>query len=208
MKAAAVAMVLLVTIILFATARVVRALRHANRSADEFEDRFWSGGSLDELLDAEAASPASPMAAVFRTGMREWRKSIRAAGADIARSGVHERLERIMALSAGREMEQLEYWMILLTSVRTVAPFVGLVGTAWGFAAIAGTGMPIVTGAPIAATVGLVTALAAALVHDATSASLARFSGRLTGFAAEFGAILSRQSESGKMEGTDRWTTR
>ena len=28
----------------------VTSLRRANRAADAFEDRFWSGGSLDELL--------------------------------------------------------------------------------------------------------------------------------------------------------------
>ncbi len=40
-------------------------LRRAQRSADEFEDRFWSGGSLDELYDQEGAKPTNPMAAVF-----------------------------------------------------------------------------------------------------------------------------------------------
>src|SRR5919205_3773356 len=41
------------------------SLRKANRDADEFEDRFWSGGSLEELYDEEGTRPTHPMAAVF-----------------------------------------------------------------------------------------------------------------------------------------------
>ena len=64
----------------------VSTLRRANRQADVFEDRFWSGGSLDELYDAEGAKPAHPIAAVFGAAMGEWRRSARVAGADVARS--------------------------------------------------------------------------------------------------------------------------
>ena len=49
----------------------VTSIRRANRAADGFEDRFWSGGSLDELYDAEGLKPAHPMAAVFGAAMAE-----------------------------------------------------------------------------------------------------------------------------------------
>ena len=62
------------------------SLRKVNREADGFEDRFWSGGSLDELFDHEANNPGHPMAAVFGAAMGEWRRSVRVAGADISRS--------------------------------------------------------------------------------------------------------------------------
>ncbi len=39
------------------------SLRKVNRDADGFEDRFWSGGSLDELFDQEGTNPTHPMAA-------------------------------------------------------------------------------------------------------------------------------------------------
>ena len=44
------------------------SLRRANNAADGFEDRFWSGGSLDLLYDTEGLKPAHPMAAVFGAG--------------------------------------------------------------------------------------------------------------------------------------------
>ena len=50
------------------------SLRKVNRESDGFEDRFWSGGSLDELFDHEATSPTHPMAAVFGAAMGEWRR--------------------------------------------------------------------------------------------------------------------------------------
>ena len=66
----------------------VVSLRKANREATAFEDRFWSGGSLDELFDREGDNPKHPMAAVFSAAMNEWRRSKKAAGADIAHSSV------------------------------------------------------------------------------------------------------------------------
>ena len=49
-----------------------QSLRRANRAADVFEDKFWSGGSLDALYDQDGAKPTHPMAAVFGAAMGEW----------------------------------------------------------------------------------------------------------------------------------------
>ena len=54
-------------------------LRKVNRASDAFEDRFWSGGSLDELFDQEGAHPSHPMAGVFAAAMGEWRRTVRVA---------------------------------------------------------------------------------------------------------------------------------
>ncbi len=185
----------------------VTSLRRATRAADGFEDRFWSGGSLDELYDAEGAKPAHPMAAVFGAAMTEWRRSTRAAGADIAHGFARERVERAMNVTISREMEALEKWMIFLASVGSTAPFIGLFGTVWGimnsFSAIAqmqNTNLAVVAPgiaeALFATAIGLIAAIPAVLAYNKISTDLARFASRLDGFATEFGAILSRQSES------------
>ena len=44
------------------------SLRRANRQADAFEDKFWSGGSLDELYDQEGAKPVHPDGRGVRRG--------------------------------------------------------------------------------------------------------------------------------------------
>ncbi len=185
----------------------ITSLRRVNRAADGFEDRFWSGGSLDELYEQEGAKPAHPMAAVFSAAMSEWRRSAaRAAGADVALSGVRDRVERSMTVTIQREMEGLERWMIFLASVGSTAPFIGLFGTVWGimhsFAAIAAqhnTNLAVVAPgiaeALFATAIGLVAAIPAVLAYNKISTDLARFAARLEGFGTEFGAILSRQGE-------------
>ncbi len=181
-------------------------LRRANRQADAFEDRFWSGGSLEELFDSQGAKPAHPVAAVFGAAMGEWRRSARVAGADMSRVGVRDRVDRAMTVTVGREMERMERWMVFLASVGSTAPFVGLFGTVWGimhsFAAIAASKntslavvAPGIAEALFATAVGLVAAIPAVLAYNKLSTDLSRFAARLEGFGTEFGAILSRQSE-------------
>jgi biopolymer transport protein TolQ len=184
----------------------VTSLRRVNRAADGFEDRFWSGGSLDELFDEAGAKPEHPMAAVFGAAMAEWRRSLRVAGADMSHSGVRERVDRAMTVTTQREMDRLERWMVFLASVGSTAPFVGLFGTVWGimhsFSAIASmhnTNLAVVAPgiaeALFATAIGLVAAIPAVLAYNKLSYDLARFASRLEGFGTEFGAILSRQSE-------------
>ena len=184
----------------------VSTLRRANRQADGFEDRFWSGGSLDELYDADGAKPAHPIAAVFGSAMAEWRRSVRVAGADVARSAMRDRVDRAMTVTIQREMDRMERWMVFLASVGSTAPFIGLFGTVWGimhsFSAIAAmhnTNLAVVAPgiaeALFATAIGLVAAIPAVLAYNTISTDLARFAGRLESFATEFGAILSRQTE-------------
>lgn len=182
------------------------SLRRVNREADGFEDRFWSGGSLDELYEAEGAKPVHPMAAVFGAAMGEWRRSARVAGADMSRSGARDRVDRAIGVTVQREMDRLERWMIFLASVGATAPFIGLFGTVWGimhsFSAIAAlhnTNLAVVAPgiaeALFATAIGLVAAIPAVLAYNKITTDLARFASRLEGFGAEFSAILSRQSE-------------
>ena len=183
-------------------------MRKLNRAAATFEDRFWSGGSLDELYEAEGDNPTHPMASVFAAAMNEWRRSKKSAGADIARSSVRERVDRAITVTVTREMERLERWMVFLASVGATAPFIGLFGTVWGimhsFASIAqmhNTNLAVVAPgiaeALLATAIGLVAAIPAVLAYNKLSTDLSRLAARLEGFGSEFSAILSRQSEAG-----------
>jgi biopolymer transport protein TolQ len=184
----------------------ITSLRRVNRLADAFEDRFWSGGSLEDLYEQEGARPAHPEAAVFGAAMGEWRRSARVAGGDMSRGSVGDRIDRAMNVTIAREMERLERWMVFLASIGSIAPFVGLFGTVWGimhsFSAIAAmhnTNLAVVAPgiaeALFATAIGLVAAIPAVLAYNQISTSMGRFAGRLEGFGAEFSSILSRQSE-------------
>ena len=187
----------------------VLSLRRVNREATEFEDSFWSGGSLDELYEREGADPTNPIAAVFGAAMSEWKRSVRISGVDIGHTAVKERVDRAMNVTIMREMERLERYMIFLASVGSTAPFIGLFGTVWGimhtFSAIAALHntdlavvAPGIAEALFATAIGLVAAIPAILAYNKLSNDLARFAARLEGFGAEFAAILSRQSEERK----------
>ncbi len=184
----------------------VTTLRRANRAADAFEDRFWSGGSLDELYETEGTRPTHPVAAVFGAAMSEWKRSARVVGADMTRGSVQDRVDRTVVVTIQREMDRMERWMVFLASVGSTAPFIGLFGTVWGimrsFSAIAtsrNTNLSVVAPgiaeALFATAIGLVAAIPAVLAYNKISTDLSRFASRMEGFGSEFAAILSRQSE-------------
>ncbi|HEY5209010.1 MAG TPA: protein TolQ [Stellaceae bacterium] len=185
----------------------VTKLRRLRRDAATFEESFWSGGSLDDLFDRIGTRPADPMSAVFAAAMREWRRAAtrgRAPSAGARTNGLQERIERVMQVTMGREMDRLERFMPFLATVGSTAPFVGLFGTVWGImnsfqsiAAAKNTSLAVV--APgiaeslFATALGLVAAIPAVIAYNKFATDFGRYAGRLDGFATEFSAILSRQ---------------
>lgn len=181
-------------------------IRRVNREATEFEDRFWSGGSLEDLYDSDGAKPLHPMAAVFGAAMGEWRRSARITGIDLARGGVRDRVDRAINITVTREMDRLSRRVVALATIGPVAPFVGLFGTVWGImhafgsiAAMHNTNLSVVapgiSEALFATAIGLVTAIPAYVAYNVTSSALDHFAERMDAFGTEFAAILSRQSE-------------
>ncbi len=183
-------------------------MRRLNSQATKFEESFWSGGSLEELFDRVGARPSDPMTAVFAAAMREWRRSSEKGliGAGAIRAGISVRIERVMKVTLGREMERLERYMSFLASVGSTAPFIGLFGTVWGImnsfqsiAAMKNTSLVVVAPglaeALFATALGLVAAIPAVIAYNKLSSDLGRYANRLESFAGEFSAILSRQLE-------------
>ncbi len=188
----------------------VIALRSVNSRSDKFEDRFWSGGSVDQLFDEVGRRPNSPMAALFAAAMREWRQSTAPdhTGHQTILGGVKERIERVMHVTLGREMSRLERNVGFLATVGATAPFIGLFGTVWGimsaFQHIAlqkntnlATVAPGISEALFATALGLLAAIPAVIAYNRFSGELDRYAHRLEGFTGEFTAIVSRQLEGG-----------
>jgi biopolymer transport protein TolQ len=183
----------------------IAKLRRVRRDAESFEESFWSGGSLDDLYDRIGNRPADPMSAVFAAAMREWRRSAaKGLTASGVRTSLQERVERVMSITVGREMERLERFMPFLATVGSTAPFVGLFGTVWGImasfqsiAASKNTSLAVVAPgiaeALFATALGLVAAIPAVIAYNKFSTDLGRYAGHLDAFATEFSAILSRQ---------------
>ena len=183
-------------------------LRRVNAKSSQFEDDFWAGGSLDDLYDRIGEQPEDPMSSVFAAAMGEWRRSSARglAKSERTRVSLQDRIERVMEVSLTRETERLERYMIFLASAGATAPFIGLFGTVWGimnsFQSIAGannsnlaTVAPGLAEALFATALGLIVAIPAVIAYNKFTSDIGRYSQRLEGFAAEFGAILSRQLE-------------
>src|SRR4029450_11869482 len=85
-------------------------LRSLKRSAQSFEDAFWSGVSLEDLYDRVGAKPDDPMPSLFAAAMREWRRSVSKglASSATARSALRQRIEQVMSVTIQREMEAIE----------------------------------------------------------------------------------------------------
>jgi biopolymer transport protein TolQ len=181
-------------------------LRRLRNAASSFEESFWSGGSLDDLYERVGQRPPDPMTAVFSAAMREWRRSAAKGLLSTTglRSSLQQRIERVMNVTVGREMERIERFMAFLATVGSTAPFVGLFGTVWGImdsfqaiAAVKNTSLAIVApgiAESLSATaLGLVAAIPAVIAYNKLSTDFGRYAGRLEAFSSEFSAILSRQ---------------
>src|SRR2546421_2861651 len=176
--------------------------RRSKRAMDQFEQTFWSGQSLEELYRTQSARPVHSMGALFVAAMREWKRSFE--GASRAIGGLQMRIEKVMDVTIAREIERLERRLLVLATVGSAGPFIGLFGTVWGimtsFRAIAASKntslavvAPGIAEALFATAIGLVAAIPATIFYNKFITDVNRQAQRLEGFADEFSAILSRQ---------------
>ncbi|WP_425274569.1 protein TolQ [Stappia indica] len=172
------------------------------RQMNRFETVFWSGQSLEELYRTLSGRANHSMAALFIAAMREWKRSHEGARPAIA--SLRQRIDRVMDVTIAREAERLEARLLVLATVGSAAPFIGLFGTVWGimtsFQAIAASKntnlavvAPGIAEALLATALGLLAAIPAVIAYNKLSADAGKLSARMEGFADEFSAILSRQ---------------
>ena len=172
------------------------------KAMDRFEDSFWSGNSLEELYQTLSATPTTSMASLFVAAMREWKRSFTTAST--AFMGLQARIEKVLDVSIAREVEKLESQLLVLASVASAGPFVGLFGTVWGImtafrsiAASKNTSLAVVAPgiaeALFATAIGLFAAIPALVFYNILQGRVARSQARLESFADEFSSILSRQ---------------
>ncbi len=173
-----------------------------SKAMDGFEQTFWSGQSLEELYRMVSSRPNHSMAALFVAAMREWKRSFEGPPRSFA--GLQMRIEKVMDVTIMREIERLERRLLVLATVGSAGPFIGLFGTVWGImtsfqsiAASKNTSLAVVAPgiaeALFATAIGLVAAIPATIFYNKFSSEVNKQAQRLEGFADEFSAILSRQ---------------
>jgi biopolymer transport protein TolQ len=174
----------------------------SRKEMDTFEQVFWSGQSLEDLYRSLSARPTHSMAALFVAAMREWKRSFETQTRSFA--GLQTRIEKVMDVTIAREIERLERRLLVLATVGSAGPFIGLFGTVWGImtsfqsiAASKNTSLAVVAPgiaeALFATAIGLIAAIPATIFYNKFISEVNKHAQRLEGFADEFSAILSRQ---------------
>ena len=171
-----------------------------------FEEQFWSGGSLEAIYNSNAQNPNNPLALIFVTAIREFRRSLTEGNKAGAGIKIQERIDKVMQIAIDKQVDKLETKMVFLASTGSVAPLLGLFGTVWGImdsfnaiglsqstniAAVA----PGVAEALFTTAVGLIAAIPAVIAYNKLSNDIDRITHRMETFSDELSAILSRQIE-------------
>jgi biopolymer transport protein TolQ len=178
----------------------------ANREAEEFESRFWSGAELNTLYrtSTERNRVVTGLEAIFEAGFREFTR-LRQQHKNIDSRSQLEGAQRAMRATLAREVDRLEHNLELLANVGSTAPYIGLVGTVFGImisfhglannkqATIASVA-PGISEALIATAMGLFAAIPAVWAYNRFATRVERLSVRYESFAEEFSSILQRQS--------------
>jgi len=188
-------------------------LSKAQRRLDRFEDRFWSGISLNKLYsDLSHYSKRSGMAAIFYNGYHEYAR-LNNKNTQPRQLPLIDTANRAMRVAETREIDKLEQNLSFLATVGSTSPYIGLFGTVWGIMnsflslsqmqqATLAVVAPGIAEALIATAIGLFAAIPAVIAYNRFSDKLDRIAVRYENFREEFTTLLERQTLL-KKEGAD-----
>ena len=172
----------------------IRMFRKINKSAEEFEEKFWKSKSAETFYNNLPATLDDPMAKVFKSSMQALMKTR-------SRSNLSERLSGILEASIEKQMNIVDKNYTFLATVGSTAPFIGLFGTVWGimnsFQSIAisrNTSLAIVAPgiaeALFATALGLLAAIPAVIAYNKFSNDSKKYSQKLENFSKRFLSII------------------
>ena len=172
----------------------IRMFKKINKSAEDFEEKFWKSKSAETFYNNLPASINDPMAQLFKTSMQTVIKSR-------SRSSLGEKLPAILEVNIEKQMTTVDKNFTFLASVGSTAPFIGLFGTVWGimnsFQSIAisrNTSLAIVAPgiaeALFATALGLLAAIPAVVAYNKFSNDSKKYSQKLENFSKRFLTIV------------------
>jgi len=172
----------------------IRLFRKINKSAEEFEEKFWKSKSAESFYNNLPSATNDPMAEVFKSSMQMVMKSR-------SKSNLSERLEGVLEANIEKQMTNVDKNYTFLATVGSTAPFIGLFGTVWGimnsFQSIAisrNTSLAIVAPgiaeALFATALGLLAAIPAVIAYNKFSNDSKKYSQKLENFSKRFISII------------------
>ena len=172
----------------------IRLFRKINKSAEEFEEKFWKSKSAETFYNNLTSATNDPMAEVFKSSMQMVMKSR-------SKSNLSERLEGVLEANIEKQMTNVDKNYTFLATVGSTAPFIGLFGTVWGimnsFQSIAisrNTSLAIVAPgiaeALFATALGLLAAIPAVIAYNKFNNDSKKYSQKLENFSKRFISII------------------
>ncbi len=172
----------------------IRLFRKINKSAEEFEEKFWKSKSAETFYNNLPSATNDPMAEVFKSSMQMVMKSR-------SKSNLSERLEGVLEANIEKQMTNVDKNYTFLATVGSTAPFIGLFGTVWGimnsFQSIAisrNTSLAIVAPgiaeALFATALGLLAAIPAVIAYNKFTNDSKKYSQKLENFSKRFISII------------------
>ena len=172
----------------------IRLFRKINKSAEEFEEKFWKSKSAETFYNSLPTKFDNPMAQLFKDSMQAVMKSR-------SKTNISQRLENILEVNIEKQMNIVNNKFTFLATVGSTAPFIGLFGTVWGimnsFQSIAisrNTSLAIVAPgiaeALFATALGLLAAIPAVVAYNKFNSDARKYSNKLEDFSKRFLAII------------------
>ncbi|MCL4132635.1 UNVERIFIED_CONTAM: hypothetical protein GTU68_035854 [Idotea baltica] len=181
------------------------ALRRERRLTNDFEQEFWSGGSMQTLYNKWGAQTknSSGMSEIFVSGYREYERLAERGYAN--NNDLLDAVQRAMRVELSREIDHLESQIPFLATVGSTSPYVGLFGTVWGIMnsfralglstqqATVSSVAPGIAEALIATAMGLFAAIPAVIAYNRYSTQVDKLIGQYEIFMEEFVSLVNRQ---------------
>ena len=172
----------------------IRLFRKINKSAEEFEEKFWKSKSAETFYNNLPSNTNDPMAELFKSSMQMVMKSR-------SKSNLSERLEGVLEANIEKQMNNVDKNYTFLATVGSTAPFIGLFGTVWGimnsFQSIAisrNTSLAIVAPgiaeALFATALGLLAAIPAVIAYNKFNNDTIQYTQKLENFSKRFLTII------------------
>ena len=172
----------------------IRLFRKINKSAEEFEEKFWKSKSAETFYNNLPANVQDPMALIFKDAMQNLLKRR-------SRTDLNNRMTTMLETGIEKQISKITKGFTFLATVGSTAPFIGLFGTVWGimnsFQSIAisrNTSLAIVAPgiaeALFATALGLLAAIPAVVAYNKFNNDSLLYSRKLENFSKRFLTII------------------
>lgn len=189
-----------------------KSLRLAHQQNEKFMNLFWNGKNIDEIVVKSEKFQNSPVAAVFKYGVKELRK-LSTTDSNITTSNEKvDNIYRALIRASTTEVSTLEKHVGWLATTASAAPFVGLFGTVWGimnsFQNIGATGAanlavvaPGISEALITTATGIGAAIPAVIAYNYFTNQIKKVAIDMECFSQDFINIIQRSLLGGRKGG-------